>query len=138
MDVLEHVPKPQRQSFCDELRRVASRGVLLHAPVQSDVGTFRAMEFDQSFYQWFRKTYGREEVNTQQHLENGHPSPQELEAYFPGSSIMGTQNAEDWYRRVLHIRRPLGAVALALRSALRGGSPGPPYYSALLVWRQSS
>jgi SAM-dependent methyltransferase len=137
MDVLEHVPRDSRPAFCEELRRVARSGVLAHMPLQSSDGTFRAEEYDRQFQAWHERKFGRKEANTEEHLRNGHPTPEELEAYFPGGMLIGTQPVRDWLDYARRGKRPILGLLTGLVSYLQGLSSGPPFYSGLIVWRPS-
>lgn len=135
MDVLEHIPRARRGDFCGDLKRVASKAVILHSPIQDDDGTYRAREYDEMFLERLSEVYGLRDGNTEEHLRHGEPTPEELSRYFPGSSLMGTQNADDWLSRVLKSRRPLPGLFRALQVSLRSPPVLPPYYSGLMVWR---
>ena len=134
MDVLEHIRKSERPAFAKELRRVARKGVVLHMPIESEDGRFKAARFDRMHQERFRVRFGREDANTREHLSLGHPEPQELEEYFPGSKVAGTQNVEDWFGYILLARFPLTALLAGMKRFLQGTSNQAPYYSGLLSW----
>ncbi|MFQ5871915.1 MAG: class I SAM-dependent methyltransferase, partial [Candidatus Geothermarchaeales archaeon] len=136
MDVLEHIPRESRPAFCNELKRVARTAVLAHMPIQSKDGTFQGAVCDRTFQEWYQQRFGRKEKNTEEHLRNGHPTPEELEVYFPGSFLIGTQPVQDWLRYSFQGKRPLYGAVNGLVMYLHGLSSGPPFYSGLIVWRR--
>ena len=78
IDVLEHIPKKDRQKFIDELLRVAHKKVILSTPLGSDVHNkaerklLAYLEDKDSDSDYLRE-----------HIKNGLPTREELEEYFP-------------------------------------------------------
>lgn len=133
VDVMEHVPREVRPAFSAELQRVARTGVLLHVPLD-DGGTYLAGLGDRSFLTWYQARFGHTEPNIEEHLAAGHPDPGEMARYFPGASIVPTQSMEDWLWYMKGERVAMQAPFLGLIQSVRKSLPGPPFYSALVVW----
>lgn len=138
IDVLEHVAKDARPAFCQELRRVARKGVMLHLPLQSGDGTYQAVRYDRLFRERFEALAGEPDPNIEEHLRGPHPTVEEVEEYFPGASITPTQNGEEWLGYTLRERRRGRFLLFGLEHYLRRSAGGPPYYSARVVWERPS
>lgn len=76
LDVLEHIPKDERDAFLAELGRVASRAVLLGCPTKSP-GVEQAEALLNS---QILRLYGVEHSMLVEHRANGLPRPEEIEA----------------------------------------------------------
>ncbi len=137
MDVLEHVPRESRRAFCEELTRVCREAVLADVPLEGDDDIFQAARYDRAFQEAYEKRFGKGEGNVAEHLQNGHPTPGEVLSYFPGAVLIGTQNARDWLWYVLREKKRVMGLFAGLALRLRGMSDGPPFYSALTVWRRA-
>ncbi|MFQ5552644.1 MAG: methyltransferase domain-containing protein [Thermoplasmata archaeon] len=133
-DVLEHLPKDRRRTFAEELKRVTRGSVLLHVPLENEDGTFQAASCDRSLQRWLRAVRGREDSFLEEHLRHGHPTPAEIQDYFPGALLTPTQSVREWSWYMKQERVPVANLLTGLRSYLRGVSGRPPYYGGLHVW----
>jgi len=80
IDVLEHIPKEDRQKFIDELLRVARKKVILSAPLGSDAHS-RA---EKRMFAYMKKK-NQDSDYLKEHIKNGLPTKKELSKYFPKS-----------------------------------------------------
>ncbi len=76
LDVLEHIPRGQRELHFTELRRVARRSVVLCCPLGSPSHT--AAEED--IARWYRDETGEPHRFLEEHIANGLPTAGEIEA----------------------------------------------------------
>jgi len=75
LDVLEHIPGPERHRHFSELVRVARRKVILCCPL----GTPQHIAAEDELAGWYRDTAGESHRFLQEHLDTGLPSEPELE-----------------------------------------------------------
>ena len=80
IDVLEHIPKKDRQKFINELLRVARKKVILSAPLGSDAHS-RA---EKRMLAYMKKR-NKDSDYLKEHIKNGLPTEKELTKYFPKS-----------------------------------------------------
>jgi len=78
IDVLEHVPKKDRQRFINELLRVAHKKVILSTPLGSD-----AHNKAEGKLLAYMESKGSNSDYLKEHIKNGLPTKKELEKYFP-------------------------------------------------------
>jgi hypothetical protein len=85
IDTLEHVPRPFRQGFIDELIRVASRRTVLCCPLGSPARNEAEVELND----WYRGLKGEDHPFVGEHIEHGPPTADELRAMFerPGHNV---------------------------------------------------
>lgn len=137
MDMLEHVPAPDRARAIAELRRVARRTVVVTLPVRDGVGRFDGLEPDRRFHRWHLRTRGYAEENTAEHLSGAYPRLEELTAHGP-SRLEPLCGNRAWiaYMRLSH--RPLLWLGAGLFYWLRGRAADrlPPHHSCLVEWRR--
>lgn len=83
LDALEHVPPTARPNFVAELLRVTARRLIVCCPY----GTPGHAVAEQEISAWYRGVTGEEHPWLVEHLENGLPTQDELEACFgPGAT----------------------------------------------------
>ena len=139
VDTVEHLPAELRSTFISELKRVAAHTVIVTCPMQSADGTFQAGEFDRRLRQDIRGHGSPVPDWLEEHIQQGHPVPQQVLALMPGAEITGTQNCDAWLRYSCDYHRPLGWMLAGVRhrAALRGQDRVPPHWRGTLVWRKS-
>lgn len=115
LDVLEHIPAPERSNHFSEMARVARRQVLICCPLGSP-------EHDQAEAElaaWFRETTGGPHRFLEEHLERGLPTADELGRLAEGSGLPHRiafsgdfRRANEAFRRSteLRVRRTPGAA----------------------------
>jgi hypothetical protein len=74
LDVLEHIPAPQRLGHVKELARVAARRAILCCPL----GTPEHVAAERELATWYRELTGRPHRFLEEHLERGLPTEAEL------------------------------------------------------------
>lgn len=138
LDTLEHIPRDLRPAFLNELKRVASRAVVLSCPVDSSSKEFQARSCDAELVEGLMRRGTPSARWPEEHLSLGHPTIEELRDNFAGASIEGRQNARAWKRLQLFNNRRLawlfGGPYYLL--ALARHDSGAPYYRALIVWEK--
>jgi ubiquinone/menaquinone biosynthesis C-methylase UbiE len=97
IDMLEHIPKEQRQDCISELRRVG-RKVIIHTPVNSKSREYRGSEYDLAYFNYCMSKGLRADRNTIEHIELGLPTIHELEAIFPRGRFTGQMNCVIWLK----------------------------------------
>jgi len=88
---LEHIAPGKRESYVNELKRVAKEKVLVYTPF-GGLGEV----YDLRIYS-FRKRLGIHDQWTYEHIQNGLPSLEDLKRWFSGAKIGFIQNAKVWY-----------------------------------------
>lgn len=73
IDVLEHIEKPKRQKFIEELARVASHIVILSFPI----GTKKHVQFEKEIQTWL-SSIGHQVIYLAEHIKYGLPTPEEV------------------------------------------------------------
>lgn len=100
-DMLEHVAAEDRGQVVREIFRVSGRHVILAAPFSSII-TEKAEEY---VNEQFKKYTGQNHPFLQEHLENGLPELEEVEAYINASQYsylkIGEGNIYNWYLQQL-------------------------------------
>ena len=136
---LEHVPDSVKEDYCNELKRVTRRAVVLYCPVDSSDGTFQGSRYDRMYYEWYRRVTGREEFNTLEHMEAGLPTVQDLLDLFPGARVEGTQKAAIWLKIMQAKELPyLGLLTTPWYNLfLKRKDREPPFYACTLVWKKT-
>lgn len=139
LDTLEHLPRAVRPLFIEELKRVARHAVVITCPLGSMDGLFQAREFDLRLSEAIEKRNGVQPGWLQEHLQQGHPTREDVLTLLPGAQITGSENCAVWLRFAeLHRRLfvwPFSALFYVL--FLRKQDVGPPYRRALLVWEKT-
>lgn len=74
LDVLEHIPSNNRETFIRELDRVAKDIVFLSFPFKSPIND----KFDKSLYNFIKLSLGEEFKELKEHIENGLPKVDEI------------------------------------------------------------
>ncbi len=134
MDAMEHIPRDLRPSFAEEVKRVTRRAGFLHMPLESEDGTYQAVQSDETFQRWFEGRFGRREPNIEEHFAAGHPTLEEMEGYFPTVEVRPTQSVRDWLWYMTAERSTSRRALAGLLQYLGGPREGPPFYSGLAVW----
>jgi SAM-dependent methyltransferase len=140
LDTLEHLPRTARPIFIAELKRVAKRGVGITCPLESADGLFQARKPDSRLSAVIAKRSGVQPGWLQEHLQQGHPTREELLESLPGAKVTGSDNCGAWLRFAVLQQRlflwPFSGLFYLL--SLRKQDSGPPYRQALLVWQKPS
>jgi methyltransferase family protein len=139
LDTLEHLPRRLRASFLDELRRVAKASVIVTCPLQSGDRAFQAREFDLALQDRIEAQRGTQPGWLQEHIEQGHPTAEELSQLLPGVQITGSENCSTWLRFASFYQRPFlwPLAGLFYLAILRRHDNLPPHRRGLLVWRKA-
>ncbi len=131
LDVLEHIPAPQRLGHVEELSRVAARRVILCCPL----GTPEHVAAEREVAAWHREVTGSRHRFLEEHLERGLPSEAELREIAAAAGGFDLRFQGD-FRRVVELfrngvlarRRPtprrLARYAGARFGASGGTAPG--------------
>jgi SAM-dependent methyltransferase len=140
LDTVEHLPGRVRPLFIQELRRVVKLGVVITCPLESADGLFQARKPDSRLSAVIAKRNGVQPGWLQEHLQQGHPTREELLELLPGAQVAGSDNCEAWLRfAVLQQRLLLWLLSgLFYLVFLRKQDAEPPYRQALLVWEKRS
>jgi len=135
VDALEHFPRRQRAAFAAETQRVATKAVIIHVPAVSADGRWDGMNLDRRFNIWHRRLSGMQDRNSVEHLQEGLPSVEELQAFYPGARIAGDQNGRVWLRSMLLTRLPFVGILTGFVYLLLGKRDAhkPPWHGCLLV-----
>jgi ubiquinone/menaquinone biosynthesis C-methylase UbiE len=138
VDSLEHVPDANKAAYCQELKRVAKRYVIVHCPADSSDGEFQGAACDAKFLQWHQQRFERNEPNTLEHLNSGLPKVDELRRLFPEANVAGKQNAHVWFKYMTISAAPYIRLVAGLLYKLRLQNKDdlPPYHACLLMWRK--
>ncbi|HZR55259.1 MAG TPA: class I SAM-dependent methyltransferase [Terriglobales bacterium] len=139
LDTVEHLSRRLREPFIKELQRVAKATVVITCPLQSSDGIFQGQDFDLGLHSQIKNRDGVQPGWLQEHIEQGHPTTEELSQLLPGAQITGSENCATWLRFASFYQRPFlwplaGFFYLAF---LRRHDNLPPYRRGLLVWQKS-
>jgi len=138
LDTLEHLPRNLRPAFIEELKRIARRGVVLTCPLISADGIFQAREVDLSLSRAIEERKGVQPGWLQEHIQQGHPTREELGELLPNAEVKGFENCITWLRFAEFYRQlfvwPLSALFYV--AVLRKHDAGPPYRRAVVVWEK--
>lgn len=137
-DVLEHVPDAARAAFLADAARVATLGVIVHCPVNGENGRYEGLSLDRQFQEWHLRHLGVPEPNTNEHLEAGLPTVEQVRAALPDCRIEPTQPANLWLD-MMRLGRSNGRffAGLRLMGRIRHGEEKPPFHAALFTYRVS-
>jgi hypothetical protein len=140
LDTVEHLPRTARPIFIEELKRVAKCGVVISCPMESAEGLFQARRCDLHLSTAIAKRNGVQPDWLQEHLQQKHPSRDELLEVLPGAEVTGSDNCEVWLRYAQLGQRILmwPFAGLFYQIFLRKQDTKPPYRQALLVWHKPS
>jgi ubiquinone/menaquinone biosynthesis C-methylase UbiE len=138
LDTVEHLPLRLRDPFLKEMRRVARAAVVVTCPLQSNDGMFQARTFDLSLHRLIKTRKGKQPGWLQEHIDQGHPTVEELSSLLPGAQIIGCENCATWLRFASFYQRPFlwPLAGLLYLAVLRRHDDLPPYRRGLLVWRK--
>lgn len=138
LDTVEHLPRALRPLFIEELKRVSKRGVVITCPLESADSLFQAKYPDLHLAAAIANRNGVQPGWLQEHLQQGHPTREELLEVLPGAQVTGSGNCDAWLRLALLQQRlflwPFTGMYYLL--FLRKQDTEPPYRQALLVWRK--
>lgn len=134
MDLIEHLCPNTRHDFFKEALRVAKRGILIHSPLDSKKGEFRARAYDLLFQKNHVQRFNRKEPYTEEHLGCQYPVYEDLMERFPQLVVEGDQNADIWLKYMMMYRRPLFGYICGLAYLLKWKSKNrkAPYYSGMI------
>lgn len=139
-DMLEHVSASDRGQVVREIFRVSGRHVILAAPFSSII-TQKAEEY---INEQFKKYTGRNHPFLQEHLENGLPELDEVEAYLAASQYsylkIGEGNIYNWYLQQLTSTAQLSNFNefFNLNLAKLGNFRAPTYRTVLFCDKQDT
>jgi hypothetical protein len=138
LDTLEHLPHRLRAPFLTELQRVAKTAVIVTCPLQSSDGIFQGREFDLGLHRQIEARKGIQPGWLQEHIDQGHPTAEELWQLLPGVQITGSENCATWLRFASFYQKPFlwPLAGLFYLAVLRRHDNLPPYRRGLLVWRK--
>lgn len=140
LDTVEHLPHTARPIFIEEIKRVVKRGAVITCPLESADGLFQARKPDLRLSAVIAKRNGVQPGWLQEHLQQGHPTRDELLAALPGARVTGSDNCEAWLRFAL-LQHQLFMWLFAgvfYLFFLRKQDTEPPYRQALLVWQKQT
>ena len=138
VDTLEHIPRPLRINALSETRRVASKRVVIHAPVQDGL-TFLGRSGDLALGTWYDQLRKRRPESLREHIRNVEPSRKELED--AGFELTGTQNVGNWLycMRLASFKWPIGALASqSYYLTHRSQRSHPPFWGAVAIFDKST
>ena len=140
VDTVEHLPAEHRESFVNELKRIAERAIVITCPLQSESGEFRAGDCDRRLRKEIESAKGHVPEWLEEHLREGHPTLEHLLQWLPDARITGTQNCDAWLRYASLYVRPFGwlIAGLRYRAILGERDAVPPYWRGTLVWDKRS
>jgi ubiquinone/menaquinone biosynthesis C-methylase UbiE len=138
LDTLEHLPHRLRAPFVNELRRIAKASVIITCPVQSADRVFQAQEFDLALHDQIEAQRGIQPRWLEEHIEQGHPTAEEVAQLLPGVQIRGSENCSSWLRFASFYQRPFvwPLAGLFYLVFLRRYDGLPPHRHGLLVWQK--
>ena len=136
VDTLEHVPKPKREHFLHELKRVCKDTILMHFVMHDPQRKFLSRNADLRFQDWYVQHFNKPHVWTAEHLKIEPPSCQEIEKTLPTSSIKGTQNVDVWLSFTKFRLRPVIGLLTGFLYMLKWKHKDrlPPFNSCLIRW----
>ena len=138
LDTVEHLPHPWRARFLNELRRVAKAAVVVTCPLQSRDGVFQGKDFDLDLQRQIAARKGIQPEWLTEHLQQGHPTPDEILRLLPGSRMIGAQNCGVWFGLATFYQRPLLWVfsGVYYLLAVKKHDGLPPYRRAIFIWKK--
>jgi len=95
LDVLEHIPAPQRLGHVEELTRVAARRAILCCPL----GTPEHVEAERELAAWYRETTGGPHRFLEEHIERGLPTEEEIRELASEAGLEATLHFHGDFRR---------------------------------------
>lgn len=95
LDVLEHIPRANREAHLAELARVASRRVVLCCPL----GTSEHVEAERELAAWYRETTGGPHRFLEEHIERGLPTEEEIRGLASEAGLEATLYFHGDFRR---------------------------------------
>jgi len=131
--VLEHIPPSKRAFFCNELKRIAKKQVIIQVPCGK-----LSEKYDKKFYN-FMRFFGVDEKWTKEHIKNGLPSLKDLKYFFPKSSVIGVHNLTVWFINIILCMVPFFKIVLpgfVYLLFLRFFDKKPPFYAVVVVWNK--
>lgn len=135
---VEHIPKQKRPMFFDELKRICRKGLILHFPLESMDGLFRAKDYDVRFQKIHKKIFGFEDASTIEHISSIHPQRRQIKKAFPDSKIIGRKNCDIWLKYMMFERIPLVRFMTGFLYYFLWGKKDnkPPFYECLVIWKK--
>ena len=138
LDTVEHLPRAGRTLFLNELKRVTRRSLIVTCPLESSDGMFQARKCD---LQLSHEIVSRGTVLPgwlQEHIEQGHPEPDEVLALLPGAELTALENCDLWWHYAhFSQKRFLWMLApLFYPFQRQNGTNSPPYRRGLFVWHK--
>lgn len=133
---LEHIPASKKAEYCQELKRVARKYVILHCPAGGFNAEFQGTAYDMRFLRNYQRVFREPEMYTLEHLTSKLPNIEELLCLFPGGTIVGKQNGQTWLMYIMLGRIPYLRliVGFIYKTFLQKNDDLPPYYACLLTW----
>lgn len=129
---LQYVPQPQRKKFLDEMKRVASRGVVLYTPVD----TATAVEHQ---VHNFRQGLHIPDPWLEQELALGLPSASQMQVSFKGARIISLQSLSVWKKLMIAESIPLLNLfipGILYRALWKSQESKQPFLGRIVVWRK--
>lgn len=135
IDVLEHIPEKFRDAAVTEMKRVATKRIVIHMPLQ-DGKLFKGHNCDLLFSRWYKQSHGRPETNTQEHLSYSYWSPSDLRAR--NFKLFGTYNTNVWMAHMITAHGVLYPFNIMLAwmlytLLLRWFDKKPPYWGGIAL-----
>jgi len=133
-DLLEHVPKEERNRCYDEFLRVGLQKLVMHFPAVSTDGEYNARDYDLMFQSFYTGFFGTEHSATKEHIERYHPTIDEIKSEFPGSSIVGSLNSQIWLKYMKLSSLPIwGFIGGMVYALFWKRNSTPPFYKCKVV-----
>ncbi len=138
LDTVEHLPRSARPIFVEELKRVSKRGVIITCPLASADNLFQAEKSDRGLSAMISERRGVQPGWLQEHLQQGHPTREDLLAALPGAEVHGADNCDAWLRFAKIQQRIFLWVFAGVYYLLflRKQDAAPPYRQAFLRWQK--
>ncbi len=137
VDALEHIPKPERQNFLKELKRVG-KIILLHFVMDDPANNFMGRDADIRFNKWHLEKFNIDNPWTIEHLSVEPPTCSEINTLLPQASITGTQNINVWFECITSSMKPISGFFSGF-SYIRKGKEfynTPPFHGCFVKWHK--
>lgn len=138
VDSLEHTTN--KVLYCEELKRVTRKAVILHCPLDSQDNNFQGTIYNRKYYNWYLAKFKKEEINTKEHLLMGLPTLEEITTLFPGVIIIPQQNCRIWLLLMQIKAIPYIGILTTIiyKLFLKKNDNVAPYHASLFCWNKNS
>jgi ubiquinone/menaquinone biosynthesis C-methylase UbiE len=140
IDTAEHISYKKRSKYWAELKRVCKKKLIIICPLQSSDGFFKGRKYDIMFQTYHVRTKNRKEFNTEEHINSGHPTLNEIKSNLPFSIIKGYRNCNVWIKSMIFLSKPIIRKFTGLIYYLfwKKKDNSPPYWGGIIIWNKNS